>query len=46
MDRKFKVLKINHVAVAVSNNNNALSLFSLLGMNYEDSQFIEKNGQA
>ena len=41
MDRKFKVLKINHVAVAVSNNNNALSLFSLLGMNYEDSQFIE-----
>ena len=41
MDRKFKVLKINHVAVAVSNNNNALSLFSLLGMNYEGSQFIE-----
>ena len=41
MDRKFKILKINHVAVAVNDNTKAFALFNLLGMDCGNSQFIE-----
>ena len=41
MNRKFKILKISHIAIAVNNNNSALSLFNLLGMNASAAEFVE-----
>ena len=41
MDKKFKILKINHVAIAVNNNDSALEVFKLLGMNISDMEIVE-----
>ena len=41
MDKGFKVLRIDHVAVAVNNNNAAAKLFKLLGMSIGENEFIE-----
>ena len=41
MDRTFKILKINHVAVAVNDNSKSKVLFELLGMDVKSSEFIE-----
>ena len=41
MNRKFKILKINHVAVAVNDNSKSKVLFELLGMDVKSSEYIE-----
>lgn len=41
MDKQFKVLKIDHIAVAVDNVNNSKSLFELLGMNCNDIENVK-----
>ena len=41
MNRKFKILAINHIAIAVENNDESLGLFKLLGMNTYKTEFIE-----
>ena len=41
MDRKFKILKIDHIAVAVNNLNDSKSLFDLLGMSFGKSENVE-----
>ena len=41
MDRRFKILKINHVAVAVNDNTKSKALFKLLGMDVQNSEYIE-----
>ena len=41
MNRKFKILKINHVAVAVNDNTKSKVLFELLGMDVKSSEYIE-----
>ena len=41
MDKNFKILKINHVAIAVNNNDSALEVFKLLGMNISDMEIVE-----
>ena len=42
MSRGFKVLKIEHVAIAVRNNSSALGLFELLGMNIGKAEFVKE----
>ena len=41
MNRKFKILKIDHIAIAVNDTNLSLSLFKLLGMNVGEMEFID-----
>ena len=41
MNRDFKILKINHIAIAVNSNKLDLNLFKLLGMNIGDEEFIK-----
>ena len=41
MNRDFKILKINHIAIAVNSNKLALNLFKLLGMNIVNEEFIK-----
>ena len=41
MNRKFKVLKIDHIAIAVNSNDSALSLFKILGMSINKTEFVE-----
>ena len=41
MDKVFKVLKIEHVAIAVRDNSSALGLFELLGMDIGKTEFIK-----
>ena len=41
MDKTFKVLKIEHVAIAVRNNKSALGLFELLGMDIGKKEFVK-----
>ena len=41
MDKGFKVLRIDHIAVAVNNNNAAAKLFKLLGMSIGKNEFIK-----
>ena len=41
MTKGFKILKINHVAIAVNNNRSGLSIFELLGMNIGKSEFVK-----
>ena len=41
MDKVFKVLKIEHVAIAVRNNKSASGLFELLGMDIEKKEFVK-----
>ena len=42
MDKIFKVLKIEHVAIAVRNNKSALGLFELLGMDIGKKEFVKE----
>ena len=45
MNKKFKVLKIDHVAIAVNNLNKSSLLFDLLGMNAEPIENVKnENG--
>ena len=41
MDRKFKVLKIDHVAIAVHDIFESLSLFETLGMTISNSEVVK-----
>ena len=41
MNKKFKVLKIDHVAIAVNNLNKSSLLFDLLGMNAEPIENVK-----
>ena len=41
VNRKFKVLKIDHIAIAVNSNDSALSLFKILGMSINKTEFVE-----
>ena len=41
MDKTFKVLRIEHVAIAVRNNKSALGLFELLGMDIGKKEFVK-----
>jgi len=41
MDKVFKVLKIEHVAIAVRDSSSALGLFELLGMDIGKTEFIK-----
>ena len=42
MDKVFKILKIEHVAIAVRNNRSALGLFELLGMDIGKKEFVKE----
>ena len=41
MDKKFKVLKIDHIAVAVNNIDHSKNIFELLGMEMGEQEPIE-----
>jgi len=41
MTKQFKIIKIDHVAVAVNNLNSAQVIFNLLGMNFETIEYVE-----
>ena len=41
MNKKFKILKIDHIAVAVKDSNASTSLFKLLGMNISNVEHIK-----
>ena len=41
MINKFKILKINHVAIAVNDNKTGLSIFELLGMDIGKTEFVK-----
>ena len=40
MKKRFRILKINHVAIAVRDNKAGASIFELLGMNIGKSEFV------
>jgi len=40
MDKQFKILKIDHIAVAVKSINNSTNIFTLLGMDCQDVEHI------
>ena len=42
MDRKFKILKIDHIAVAVNDLNDSVPLFNLLGMQSNTIESVDK----
>ena len=42
MNRGFKILRIEHVAIAVQDNNSAINFFKLLGMNIEKAEFVKE----
>lgn len=41
MDKKFKVLKIDHIAVAVDSLSDSINIFNLLGMNIQNNEHVE-----
>ena len=41
MDKKFKILKIDHIAVAVKDINSSTNIFTLLGMDCQDVEHID-----
>tara|TARA_Y100001970_G_scaffold50742_1_gene64238 strand:+ start:52515 stop:52934 length:420 start_codon:yes stop_codon:yes gene_type:complete len=41
MDRNFKVLKIDHIAVAVESINSSINIFNLLGMNLKNNEYVD-----
>ena len=41
MKKTFKILKIDHIAIAVNNNNKSKEFFKLLGMDVYNSEHIE-----
>ncbi len=41
MTKQFKVIKIDHVAVAVNDLNSSQVIFSLLGMNFGVTEYVE-----
>ena len=41
MTKQFKIIKIDHVAVAVNDLNSSQVIFSLLGMNFGVTEYVE-----
>ena len=41
MDKQFKILKIDHIAIAVKNINNSTNIFTLLGMDCQDVEHVD-----
>jgi len=41
MDKQFKILKIDHIAVAVKNIDNSTNIFTLLGMDCQDVEHVD-----
>ena len=41
MDKQFKILKIDHIAIAVKDINNSTNIFTLLGMNCQDVEHVD-----
>ena len=41
MKRNFKILKIDHIAIAVDNINTSKTLFDLLGMNFSKLEEVD-----
>ena len=41
MDKKFKVLKIDHIAIAVESISDSINIFNLLGMNTKNNEYVE-----
>ena len=41
MDKQFKILKIDHIAVAVKDINNSINIFTLLGMDCQDVEHVD-----
>ena len=41
MDKQFKILKIDHIAVAVKSINNFTNIFTLLGMDCQDVEHVD-----
>ena len=41
MDKQFKILKIDHIAVAVKSINNSTNIFTLLGMDCQDVEHVD-----
>ena len=41
MDKKFKVLKIDHIAVAVNSIKESINVFDLLGMKSENIEYVK-----
>ena len=40
MDKQFRILKIDHIAVAVKNINSSTNIFTLLGMDCQDVEHV------
>ena len=41
MDKQFKILKIDHIAIAVKNIDSSTNIFTLLGMDCQDVEHID-----
>ena len=41
MDKQFKILKIDHIAVAVKDIDSSTNIFTLLGMDCQDVEHID-----
>ena len=41
MDKQFKILKIDHIAVAVKDIDSSINIFTLLGMDCQDVEHID-----
>ena len=41
MDKQFKILKIDHIAVAVKDINSSTNIFTLLGMDCQDVEHVD-----
>ena len=41
MDKQFKILKIDHIAIAVKSINNSTNIFTLLGMDCQDVEHVD-----
>ena len=41
MDKQFKILKIDHIAIAVRSINNSTDIFTLLGMDCQDVEHVD-----
>ena len=41
MNRNFKILKIDHIGVAVNNIKESINVFDLLGMKLENSEYVK-----
>ena len=41
MDKQFKILKIDHIAVAVKDIDTSTNIFTLLGMDCQDVEYVD-----